>query len=89
MVLAHVLQKLTLVAFGLSFTLSAQAHVKWFVDTSTAEVSDFTPYSFTDTPVLVWFGLLLLVVLISVLLDIKLPVIRVANTKTRHDFIEI
>lgn len=71
------------------FSLSAQAHVKWFVDTDTAHVVNFEPYSLTDTAVLVWIGIALLAILVSIVLDMKLPTIKIADTKTRHDFIEI
>jgi uncharacterized membrane protein YphA (DoxX/SURF4 family) len=69
-------------------TTDAAAHVRWFVDAS-ATVETFDPYSLTDTAVLVWIALALLLVGASVVLDMRLPNVRIVDTKTRHDFIEI
>lgn len=75
----------------LTLLLSAPvyAHVKWFVDTDSAYIVNFEPYSLTDMAVLVWIGIAVLSILISIFLDTRLPTIRIAETKTRHDFIEI
>ena len=79
-------------AFALLFAVAcagtAAAHVRWFVDGS-ATVQSFQPYSLTDIEVLVWAALALMLVSTSVWLDAKLPNIRIVDTKTRHDFIEI
>jgi len=66
----------------------AAAHVRWFVDAS-ATVETFEPYRFTDTAVLVWIAIALLLIGASVALDMRLPNVRIVDTKTRHDFIEI
>lgn len=70
-------------------TTSAVAHVKWFVDTKTASVENFQAYHLFDVPVLVWIVLMAVAIILSMILDKKLPVIRIADSKTRHDFIEI
>ncbi|WP_070969369.1 DoxX family membrane protein [Vibrio sonorensis] len=67
----------------------AHAHVKWFVDTNTATVENFQPYSITDTPVLIWMAIAALIFVVSAFLDTRLPKVKVADSKTRHDFIEI
>ena len=64
------------------------AHVRWFVDAS-ATVETFEPYAPTDTAVLVWVVVALLLIGASVALDMSLPNVRIVDTKTRHDFIEI
>lgn len=66
-----------------------EAHVKWFVDTATAKVDNFQPYSLNDTPVLVCCAFGLTVIAASIFLDTRLPVVRIAGSKTRHDFIEL
>ena len=65
-----------------------QAHVRWFVDAS-ATVETFEPYSITDTAVLVWMAVALALISVSIALDMRLPNVRIVDTKTRHDFIEI
>lgn len=67
---------------------AAHAHVRWFVDEG-ASVETFEPYAMTDVEVLAWITVATLLVAASVILDMRLPVIRVVATKTRHDFIEI
>ncbi|MEL6921460.1 MAG: hypothetical protein AAFO77_10645 [Pseudomonadota bacterium] len=67
---------------------SVAAHVRWFVDAS-ATVETFEPYELTDTAVIVWIGLALVLIAASVILDMRLPNVRIVDTKTRHDFIEI
>lgn len=66
----------------------AAAHVRWFVDAD-ASVETFEPYSLTDPEVLAWIGIAITLVSISLMLDMRLPNVRVVDTKTRHDFIEI
>ncbi|WP_093009206.1 hypothetical protein [Roseivivax halotolerans] len=64
----------------------ALGHVNWFVDTP----GDVAPnYAFTDPAFLVWSALALGLILFAVWLDLKLPVLRIVDSKTRHDFIEI
>jgi uncharacterized membrane protein YphA (DoxX/SURF4 family) len=66
----------------------AAAHVRWFVDPS-AKVETFEPYRLTDAAVLVWIAVALLLIGASVALDMRLPNVRIVDTKTRHDFIEL
>jgi uncharacterized membrane protein YphA (DoxX/SURF4 family) len=67
---------------------AVNAHVRWFVD-STATVENFEPYSLTDIEVVAWIAISIALVCISVFLDMRLPNVRIVDTKTRHDFIEI
>lgn len=66
----------------------ATAHVRWFVDPS-ATVETFEPYRLTDAAVLVWIAVALILIGASVALDMRLPNVRIVDTKTRHDFIEL
>jgi uncharacterized membrane protein YphA (DoxX/SURF4 family) len=62
------------------------AHVNWFVDTQ----GDTLPnYAWSEPVFLGWLGVAALLVIFSVWLDAKLPNLRIVDTKTRHDFIEI
>jgi uncharacterized membrane protein YphA (DoxX/SURF4 family) len=72
-------------AFGAT---SAFAHVRWFVDTNVV-VEDFVAYSITDPEVLIWIAISLMIVGASIVLDTKLPNVRIVGSETRHDFIEI
>ncbi|MEM6577159.1 MAG: hypothetical protein AAF678_01585 [Pseudomonadota bacterium] len=64
----------------------ALAHVKWFVD----EQGDVAPnYNFTEPAFLIWCVLALGMVAFSVWVDGKLPTIKIVESKTRHDFMEI
>lgn len=69
-------------------TTGAFAHVRWFVDANVT-VENFVAYSITDPEVLIWIAVSILVVLASVVLDTKLPNVRIVGSETRHDFIEI
>lgn len=66
----------------------ALAHVRWFVEQGVA-VENFQPYSLTSPEVLVWIALATAIVAASVWLDTILPEVRIAGSKTRHDFIEL
>jgi uncharacterized membrane protein YphA (DoxX/SURF4 family) len=66
----------------------AFAHVRWFVDTNVV-VENFVAYSITDPEILVWIAISLMLVLASIVLDTKLPNVRIVGSDTRHDFIEI
>ncbi|MEO1638496.1 MAG: hypothetical protein AAFU41_04540 [Pseudomonadota bacterium] len=66
----------------------ALAHVRWFVE-SDATVENFEAYNLTDPAVLTWIAIVFTLVGISVVLDMRLPRVRVVDSKTRHDFIEI
>lgn len=64
----------------------AAAHVNWFVEGDAEPLANF---EVTDPIFLIWLCLAVLMVLCSVWLDGKLPTPRVAQTKLRHDFMEI
>ncbi len=66
----------------------AFAHVRWFVDTNVV-VENFVAYSITDPEVFIWIAISLMLVLASIVLDTKLPNVRIVGSDTRHDFIEI
>jgi len=51
--------------------------------------ANFEPYSLTDPEVLIWLVLALGIVAASLWLDTRLPEVRIAASKTRHDFIEL
>ena len=72
----------------LALITTSAAHVRWFVDTN-ASVERFEPYSITDIEVIVWIAIALFLIGASILLDMRLPEVRIVDTKTRHDFIEI
>lgn len=74
--------------FCIVMSADASAHVRWFVDAS-ATVETFEPYALTDTAVLIWICVALSLVATSILLDARLPNVRIVDTKTRHDFIEL
>lgn len=67
---------------------TATAHVRWFVDNN-ATVENFVAYSLTDPEVVIWIVIAFALVGISIVLDTKLPNVRIVGSKTRHDFIEI
>jgi uncharacterized membrane protein YphA (DoxX/SURF4 family) len=68
--------------------IAANAHVRWFVDSSST-VENFEAYSITDPEVLIWIAITLLLISFSFFLDAALPNVRIVDSKTRHDFIEI
>lgn len=51
----------------------ASAHVKWFVPGEASALAA-PSYSFSDTPVLIWIGIALVMISVSVFLDSRLPV---------------
>ena len=67
---------------------AAEAHVRWFVD-SNATIDNFEAYQITDPAVLIWTGIAISLVAISIVLDSVLPEVRVVGSETRHDFIEL
>ncbi|WP_107846895.1 hypothetical protein [Litoreibacter ponti] len=77
-----------LLAANIGFAPMAMAHVRWFVD-GNATVEYFEAYSLTDPEVLIWIAISLCLVATSVVLDTRLPNVRIVDSKTRHDFIEI
>ena len=81
--------KLSLVGFTLMMSVigtGAAAHVNWFVESDAEPLANV---SLTDPVFLVWICLASMMVLFSVWIDGKLPTLRVAETKLRHDFMEI
>ncbi|MEL7280956.1 MAG: hypothetical protein AAGK79_11405 [Pseudomonadota bacterium] len=65
---------------------SAAAHVNWFVEPGTETLPN---YSLRDPVFLLWAWVAVALVGVSVWLDGKLPTLRVAQSKMRHDFMEI
>ncbi|MEM9359901.1 MAG: DoxX family protein [Pseudomonadota bacterium] len=68
---------------------SVQAHVRWFVDSDNPGPSKFEPYGLFEPAVLIWMAVALVLIAIAIFLDTKLPVIPVADTKVRHDVMEL
>ncbi|MEM6826224.1 MAG: hypothetical protein AAF566_14045, partial [Pseudomonadota bacterium] len=62
------------------------AHVNWFVEEGSEPLPN---YSLDDPMFLAWCVIAVALVAFSVWLDGRLPVLRIADTKTRHDFMEI
>ena len=83
----HLATAVGLICASLCATMT-QAHVRWFVD-STATVEPFEPYSLTDPEVIAWIAIALALISASIFLDLRLPIVRIVDTKTRHDFIEL
>ncbi|MEM1301552.1 MAG: hypothetical protein AAGH17_03135 [Pseudomonadota bacterium] len=77
-----------LLVIALLIPQMGMAHVRWFVDSS-ATVETFEPFQLTDIEVLVWIAIAIGLIGTSVVLDMRLPVVRIVDTKTRHDFIEL
>lgn len=67
---------------------TASAHVRWFVE-SDATVATFQPYSITDPEVLAWIAIATALIGLSIFLEMRLPTLRIVDSKTRHDFIEL
>jgi len=67
----------------------ASAHVRWFTDPDDPTLSSFPLYSFTDGPVLAWIGIGIVLISIAIVLDGRLPVIPIVDTKIRHDVMEL
>jgi len=72
---------LALIVTSILFCTESNCHVKWFVDTATASVEGFQAYSITDTPVLIWIGIVFTLISISLFLDSKLPSINLSLNK--------
>lgn len=66
----------------------AMAHVRWFVE-SGATVENFVAYNLTDIEVIIWIAIAFVLIGTSVILDTRLPNVRIVGSETRHDFIEI
>lgn len=66
----------SILAFGaILFSSPSFAHVRWFLPIEGEIYSIFTPYGLFDTPVLIWCALALGIILLSIGLDSKLPVL--------------
>ena len=81
--------KLSLVGLTLTTFMvgtGAAAHVNWFVESEAEPLANF---NVTDPIFLAWLCLAFMMVVFSVWLDGKLPTLHVAETKLRHDFMEI
>jgi len=81
-----VLTRLLIVAPICMIGTGAAAHVNWFVDTDAEPLPNIAP---TDPLFLGWTALALGMIAFSVWLDGRLPTLRVAPSKLRHDFMEI
>lgn len=66
----------------------AMAHVRWFVDAN-ATVENFVAFKISDPEVVIWIMIAFVLVGTSIVLDTRLPNVRIVGTDTRHDFIEI
>ncbi|MFC6637466.1 hypothetical protein GV827_17925 [Sulfitobacter sp. JBTF-M27] len=81
--------KLILVGSTLTMCMigtGAAAHVNWFVERDAEPLASF---NVSDPIFMIWLCLAFMMVLFSVWLDGKLPTLRIADTKLRHDFMEI
>ncbi|MEM7198487.1 MAG: hypothetical protein AAF352_09005, partial [Pseudomonadota bacterium] len=67
----------------------AAAHVRWFTDPNDPNLVNFPSYALTDTPVLIWIGIAVVMVAVAVFLEGRLPTIRIVDSKLRHDAIEL
>ena len=65
---------------------AASAHVNWFVERGSEPLQN---YSISEPVVLIWCGIVAALVAFSIWLDGKLPTLRIAESKTRHDFMEM
>lgn len=68
---------------------AAQAHVRWFTDPDDPSLAEFGTYALTDPAVIAWMLIAIVLVAIAVLLDGRLPRPAIANTKVRHDAMEL
>ncbi len=57
------------------FSRISHAHVKWFLPVEGEIISAFTPYGLLDTPVLIWCAVAVLMIVLSIVLDSKLPIL--------------
>ncbi|MEM0947249.1 MAG: DoxX family membrane protein [Pseudomonadota bacterium] len=69
--------------------LAARAHVRWFVDPENPHSANSEPYALFEPAVLIWAVIAVVLVGIAIFLDTKLPTVPVANTKIRHDVMEL
>lgn len=66
----------------------AMAHVRWFVETN-ATVENFVAFKIGDPEVVIWIMIAFVMMGTSIVLDTRLPNVRIVGSDTRHDFIEI
>jgi len=69
--------------------VASWAHVRWFIDSKDPGLPNVEPYALHDTAVLAWIAIALVMILVAIFLDTKLPSFPVANTKIRHDVMEL
>lgn len=74
---------------ALLFPSDGHAHVRWFVDSDNPDSVAFEPYMLSDPAVLVWIAIGVVLIGIAVFLDRKLPGLPIADTKIRHDVMEL
>ncbi|MBE8158093.1 MAG: DoxX family membrane protein, partial [Betaproteobacteria bacterium] len=65
----------------------AMAHVRWFVSEQTGANVD--AFALSDPVMIVWIFIAIILIGIAIALDGRLPVVPVANTKIRHDVMEL
>jgi uncharacterized membrane protein YphA (DoxX/SURF4 family) len=78
-----------LLGAALFYPAGAHAHVRWFVDSASADAVSFQPYALSEPAVLAWVLIAIALIGTAVFLDVKLPTVAVPNTKLRHDVMEL
>lgn len=78
-----------IVVMGVLSPSKSQAHVRWFVDSENPGVTNFVPYTLTDPAVIAWIFIAVALIFAAIFLDQKLPTFPIANTKIRHDVMEL
>ncbi|MGD1924909.1 MAG: DoxX family membrane protein [Paracoccaceae bacterium] len=68
---------------------SSHAHVRWFVDSGDPGATAFEPYMPSDPAVLIWMAIGVVLVGTAIFLDRILPGLPIADTKVRHDVMEL
>lgn len=82
----HRIRPYIALALAALFATPAAAHVNWFVEPGTETLPNV---GVTEPIFLLWSAIALGLIAFSVWLDGKLPTLRVAQSKLRHDFMEI
>jgi uncharacterized membrane protein YphA (DoxX/SURF4 family) len=72
--------------FGIALATPVAAHVNWFVEEQGTVLPN---YEVTDPVFLTWIVVAAGMVAFSIWLDGNLPDLRIVDSKTRHDFMEI